>query len=130
MGKNKEKHRVIYCKVFGIKWDGEIYDIHHINGDHNDNTQENLILLPKSLHRRLHAIYKQSRLDPNKSIRDIILEAYINGADGVYLNNIEWFSIYAEIVKELAFWGKMKMLRYRSELTGDLLPIEGIASNE
>lgn len=69
-------------------------------------------------------------MDPNKSIRDIILEAYINGADGVYLNNIEWFSIYAEIVKELAFWGKMKMLRYRSELTGDLLPIEGIASNE
>lgn len=130
MRKNKDRHRRIYRKVFGIKWDGTMYDIHHINEDYNDNSPENLILLPKPLHCRLHAIYRQSRLDTNKSIHDFILEAYFNGADGVYLNNIEWFSIYAEIVKELAFWGKMKMLGYRSELSGDLLPIEGITSNE
>ena len=126
MGKIEEKHRKVYREVFGIKWDGRMYNIHHINGNHDDNSQENLILLPQALHRRFHTIFRQARLDWDKPIRDFVLEAYVNGADGVYLNNMEWFQIYSEIVQELAFWGKMKMQRYRSELTGDLLPIEGI----
>ena len=130
MGKYEEKHRKIYRKEYGIKWDGGMYDIHHINGRHEDNSIDNLILIPSALHCRLHAIIRRIRFDLDSTLRDFTLDAYIKGTDGEYLACLEWFSMYAEIVQELAFWGKMKEQHYRGELTGDLLPIEGITEYE
>ena len=85
-----------------------------------------VVLLPETLHIRLHSILRRARLDWDMSIRDLVLDAYIRGFDGDYIGNMEWFSLYTQIISELAFWGKMKALRYRSEITGAMLPLEGI----
>ena len=48
-------YRKLYKKFYAIDFD-LCYEIHHINLDHHDNRIENLLLLPKDLHRRLHQI--------------------------------------------------------------------------
>lgn len=43
-----------YADYYGISWDHAKLEVHHINGNRRDNDIDNLILLPKELHRRLH----------------------------------------------------------------------------
>ncbi|MBR1690584.1 MAG: HNH endonuclease [Oscillibacter sp.] len=44
----------IYAKHFGITWDRSKFEVHHIDGDRGNNDINNLLLLPKDLHRALH----------------------------------------------------------------------------
>lgn len=52
-------YRKLYEKHYGIKIPPE-YDIHHIDFNRNNNDIKNLILLPKSLHRKLHWVRNTS----------------------------------------------------------------------
>lgn len=49
------KYRDYYKKFFEIQFDNS-FDIHHINGNREDNDISNLVLLPKILHRTLHKV--------------------------------------------------------------------------
>jgi hypothetical protein len=49
------EHRVVIEKVIGRYVDPSIEDVHHINEIIEDNRPENLIVLTKSEHRRIHA---------------------------------------------------------------------------
>lgn len=49
-------YRKLYERHYGIKIPPD-YDIHHINFNHEDNRVENLILLPKKLHQRIHKCF-------------------------------------------------------------------------
>lgn len=46
-------YRKYYKEYYGIDFGSE-YDIHHIDFDRNNNSIENLLLLPKSLHNKYH----------------------------------------------------------------------------
>ena len=46
-------YRKQYAERYGIKIPDN-YDIHHIDLDHDNNAIENLILIPHSLHMKLH----------------------------------------------------------------------------
>lgn len=46
-------YRKLYEKTFGIKIPRD-YDIHHIDGDHHNDSLDNLLLLPRALHAELH----------------------------------------------------------------------------
>lgn len=48
-------YRKYYKEYYGIDFDNE-YSIHHIDFNRDNNSIENLILLPKRLHRRYHFI--------------------------------------------------------------------------
>lgn len=50
--KGKLFHRLVYEKHYGSIPEG--FCVHHINGDKTDNTPENLMLLSKSHHHRMH----------------------------------------------------------------------------
>ena len=43
-----------YARHYGITWDHKKFEVHHIDGNRNNNDVLNLILLPKELHQRLH----------------------------------------------------------------------------
>ena len=48
-------YRKKYKDYFKIQFSKE-YDIHHIDFNHKNNDIENLLLLPKDLHQRLHKV--------------------------------------------------------------------------
>ena len=50
---NKLVHRWVGEKKHGNEiWDG--YEVHHIDGDKLNNSSENLTVLPRKKHRRIH----------------------------------------------------------------------------
>lgn len=49
-------YRKLYEKHYGIKIPPE-YDVHHIDFDHHNNDINNLLLLPRELHQRLHKCF-------------------------------------------------------------------------
>lgn len=58
MPKN-EIYRDLYSKELGgLRWDEDRYEVHHIDGDHKHNVIENLVLLPKEVHKKLHGCYE------------------------------------------------------------------------
>lgn len=58
----KGVHKVIWEKAHGPIPDG--YEVHHKNGDGNDNRLENLLLLTKSEHIKLHHKLRREGTDP------------------------------------------------------------------
>lgn len=45
----------IYKQHLNINWDAKKYQIHHIDGNRKNNDILNLVLLPKTLHQKLHS---------------------------------------------------------------------------
>lgn len=43
-----------YSRYYGITWDRQEFEVHHIDGNRKNNDIDNLILIPKDLHQRLH----------------------------------------------------------------------------
>ena len=56
---------------------GEV--IHHINGDRNDNSEENLIHVSRSTHRRIHEEMKRNGIESKN--RKITMSIYQNDQD-------------------------------------------------
>lgn len=55
---NKYDYKQIYSKELnGLKWNSKIYDVHHIDLNHNNNDFNNLVLIPKRLHRKFHFLF-------------------------------------------------------------------------
>lgn len=48
-------YRKFYKNYYGISF-GKEYDIHHIDGNTENNNIKNLVLLPAQLHKRYHAL--------------------------------------------------------------------------
>lgn len=55
---NLKNARAKYKRFYGIDF-GDEYDIHHIDLDKSNNDIENLLLLPKELHKEYHRALKQ-----------------------------------------------------------------------
>ena len=65
MKKPKEvDYRKYYKEYFGIDFDAS-FEVHHIDTDRSNNNIENLILLPKELHKRLHSCMAETCINTN-----------------------------------------------------------------
>lgn len=58
------KYRNLYEKHYGITIPPE-YEVHHIDFNRDNNNIENLLLLPKGLHRQLHRVRDTSDVNLN-----------------------------------------------------------------
>ena len=61
-----------YKKIYsnnlnGLSWNKNLYDVHHIDFNHDNNDFNNLVLLPKKLHLQFHSSYNQL-----KSVKDFL----------------------------------------------------------
>lgn len=122
---SKNKYRDVYRNEMGIKWDGGKFDIHHINFDHDDNRIENLILIPKDLHRTFHSLMAKARFEWDRSVQNYILDTYMAASkNGHYYENLDWFVEFSRCIKEISIWGFIKAQGYT--IDGKFLEIEGI----
>lgn len=56
---SNEIYRDMYSQgLNGLRWDLKRYEVHHIDGNHKHNEIENLVLLPMSLHKKLHMYHR------------------------------------------------------------------------
>lgn len=65
-----KNYRTKYKRYYGIDF-GSDYVIHHIDGDHDNNDIENLLLLPSKLHSRYHWL-KTVFLSTFSSLNDFV----------------------------------------------------------
>lgn len=95
----------LYERTFGITWDHKKYEIHHIDGNRDNNNIQNLVLLPKELHRDLHSV--QIQIDA------------LETAEYDFLNfgQSSWMMFdpesYLEVLDRCRKWGALKSLNYR-----------------
>ena len=77
---NLKNYRLKYKRYYGIDFNND-YEIHHIDLNHDNNDIENLLLLPKNLHRQYH--FYINSLAPYINNGNIHLDISINRFTGV-----------------------------------------------
>jgi hypothetical protein len=63
-GKREFVHRVVMAEALGLKELPRLFQVHHIDGNGENNSLDNLVLCTKSGHGRLHKKWKQLRGNP------------------------------------------------------------------
>jgi poly-beta-hydroxyalkanoate depolymerase len=97
-------YRKFYCQQVGKQYDSSKFDIHHINLNRKDNRIENLVALPKKLHRQYH-FYKRVKDDISQHNVD-----YIGGIeDEIYLGHfrnktLEAYQTFYSVIHECTKW--------------------------
>ena len=105
---NKNDYKQIYSKgLKGLSWDSEIYDIHHIDLNHNNNDFRNLVLIPKRLHRKFHFLYNGLKNCDFSKISDISYQEPFE---------LNWISNFFSVKSEMKV-----MLRLKGELLSNSL---------
>lgn len=113
MAKNYSK---IYAEHFGIKWDKKKFDVHHIDGDRENNSIDNLVLLPKELHIGLHKLkFNLKYFKHNYFDFDTFEKKMLNGISEF---ESEYTIDYLNFSHKLIFWGYLKANAYRKPLGG------------
>lgn len=105
-------YRKLYKEHFGIDFPAHL-QVHHINGNREDNSIENLLLLPKELHNKIH--YCNGIMDSiDWSVRDVAKRAYNLGCKyGGQSYDLIAIAEFTMTLREVVAWGLMKQLDYR-----------------
>ena len=84
----RKKTEYTYVEILenalGFRWNRTLFEVHHINHDRSDNSINNLLLIPKKLHRRYHWLVNatmHSREDMFKNTLNIYMtddESYLH----------------------------------------------------
>lgn len=89
-----------YRKFFEEYYEIEIpdgFEIHHADHNHNNNNIENLVMLPKELHRKYHRFLKKNYWLLNKDQTSLTISTVIDGD----MFNLEKLSFCANTLLEL-----------------------------
>lgn len=101
-----------YSRYYGITWDRQKFEVHHIDGNRKNNEIENLVLLPVELHRELHKAMSALWVPemPAKVAVFQYLQTCLNGWS-------DWFIGKAlpdliEVVNKCHKWALLKQVNY------------------
>ena len=54
----KKEYQKIYSEFLkDLTWNSTVYEVHHIDLNHENNSFDNLVLVPRKLHRKFHCLY-------------------------------------------------------------------------
>ena len=100
--------KVDYKKIYsenmnGLKWDSNQYDVHHIDLNRSNNDFENLVLVPKRLHRKFHFFYN--------SIKDVDF-SNLSCIHSQSSHTLQSLSDFFEVKEEM-----LQMLLLKNQLT-------------
>ena len=114
MAKNNTNYLKFYADYYGINWDHKKFQIHHIDGDHENNSIENLVLLPKELHQLFHKTqvhdysFGNSPAETFDDCRARFEMAVFNGFnDWLFGNELP---CYLEMMTKMEWWGYIKRM--------------------
>ena len=102
-------YKKLYEEELGIKVNGDKYHIHHIDGDRSNNRFRNLLLLPKELHRKYHALKDKLPLD--EKLGDFIMteiNPIVGMSTGINSMCINLLKDFAEVWDECKKWADFK----------------------
>ena len=122
MVKKNTNYRKFYAEYYGIKWDSRKYEVHHIDGNHENNNIANLILLPKSLHQKIHTAITNFTPNPDISFKEQVQEYMTDILNG-WSNWDIAVSLMGliDVMNECSRWGLYKRVGY---LNCDGTPME------
>ena len=116
------EYRELYKECFGINFPNTM-EVHHINGNRQDNSMSNLLLLPRDLHNRLHTCNAQMAGNRNE-IEEMAKRTYNLACKyGGFAYELIALSEFADTLREVAAWGLLKYLEYRKpsgEIIGNI----------
>ena len=104
----------LYESHYGITWNRQKYQVHHIDCNRENNNIDNLILLPKELHQRIHTTpcfndYPSPNMTFNECVkryRDAVFSGY---NDSLFDLQIPPF---IELMQECRIWGLYREMEY------------------
>lgn len=123
-----ENYKQKYERHFGIKWNTNLYEVHHIDHNRENNDISNLVLLPKSLHQKLHSLNGFINAISDETLRDSIARAQRAACGGYESNDrMAYYELaeYADVLFQVRFWGYYKFFFYRNG-NGEKMKLEGI----
>ena len=114
-----KNYREKYKRYYGIEF-GRDYEIHHIDLNHDNNDIDNLVLLPKELHRKYHFYLNDVRKIKNGESYMCMFDARVHGnllnANSYEMNAI---SNLVSVLNECSYWydekAKADMQKYFEE---------------
>lgn len=104
-------YRAKYAEYYQIEI-GKDMDVHHIDGDRTNNNIDNLLLLPKDIHQRMHKsnFYVEAM---EESARKIARRAYrLACCYGAHSYEMKIWEECSEVFYLLSIWGFLKSVGY------------------
>lgn len=112
-----KSYRKLYKEHFNVEF-GKDYEIHHIDGNRENNNIENLLLLPRKLHQEYHkAVYNLKNLTDFET--DIPKNLCCGNMNGYIFDNLKSFM---DISSECQKW-----VEYKAYLRGQIPNIHHIS---
>ena len=108
----------IYKELTGIDFDSSKYEVHHIDSDRSNNDIENLVLLPKELHKKYH-IHKYDARHIGKPITKIL--SITENGSGYNSFCLDKFTEFVDVWSECCKWKD-----YRNFLLGRISNIHNL----
>ena len=105
-------YKKYYAQYYNIEWDSNLFDVHHIDRNRNNNNIRNLVLLPKGLHRELHKVYNELDrvLTSTNDLLLIVAKESLNPYGGYMVSDA--ISNYLYILTTCGKWGLKKSFNY------------------
>ena len=128
-GKNTN-YRKFYADYYGINWDHKRFQVHHIDGNRQNNSIENLVLLPTELHQLFHKTpardysFGEKPAETFDHCRARFEAAIFNGFND-WLFGVE-LPRYLEMMDEMRWWGFIKSVHYLECDSTPMTRIDGI----
>ena len=96
-------YRKLYKEYYNIEF-SNLYEIHHIDRNRENNSIENLILLPKELHSKYHKTFPPI-------VEYLVIPSEINLSSNLALHEAEYA---LGIMKEINKWVFLKINHYKN----------------
>lgn len=100
---NMTDYLKFYARYYGITWDHQKFEVHHIDGNRKNNDIWNLLLLPKELHKRLH---HSGWFDLERYEEQLLKFGQSN-------ENLEELQSRIDTLDECRKWAVMRTIEYR-----------------